>query len=574
MSSSEFPLVSIVIPVYNGSNYLGEAIDSALSQTYPNIEIIVVNDGSTDGGATDEVAFSYKDKIRYFHKENGGVSTALNYGIRQMKGEYFAWLSHDDKHLPKKVEKQMDAIIKHGGEKPVICVCNYILIDGFGNEIARSYQDIEKYFRISPKCFLGSEPGFMIDGDATLISRKLFDICGFFDEVLFASQETDMWFRSLDKADFLFLPDYLVEYRSHSGQVTHKRAAAVGKEAGKYRGKIVELVSIPEMQKYYSTEMDAIRFGVAAHGYLCALFYEATHQMISKLRQLCLVDWEFTRSALKGMLEHTDVDCIINVMKTHALKETKKTKVLFYCSEEIQNSLMDRLKALANGLQADYEFYWAYCGEVNYDLPENVVPIRLSQSAKPYLASYLALLVELLDVNIYWCNTTYFVGSPMTLNYLAESSIRRIVSFNYFEHSTNGFNSNLCGTDWQTSLANASIVTHEQNEMMFTPYMYPNDAILMPYFCGEAESCNKWDKLFKSVLAPKFNLEQLENDFSVVKNEKKDSVAPLEGIQKLQEYLEKYEQSTLNKHRLYYEHSLYWRITKPLRVVADFLRGL
>ena len=91
---SHNPLVSIVIPVYNGSNFMREAIDSALAQTYPNIEILVVNDGSTDN--TREIALSYGDKIRYFEKENGGVATALNLAIHEMKGEYFSWLSHDD----------------------------------------------------------------------------------------------------------------------------------------------------------------------------------------------------------------------------------------------------------------------------------------------------------------------------------------------------------------------------------------------------------------------------------------------------------------------------------------------
>tara|TARA_B110000902_G_scaffold259734_1_gene331528 strand:- start:5449 stop:6351 length:903 start_codon:yes stop_codon:yes gene_type:complete len=100
-------LVSIVIPVYNGSNYLKEAIDSALGQTYKKIEVLVINDGSNDGGLTHEIAISYGDKIRYFQKENGGVGSALNFGIYKIKGEYFSWLSHDDIYKPEKIEKQI-----------------------------------------------------------------------------------------------------------------------------------------------------------------------------------------------------------------------------------------------------------------------------------------------------------------------------------------------------------------------------------------------------------------------------------------------------------------------------------
>ena len=76
------PKVSIVIPVYNGEDYIREAINSALAQTYKNCEVIVVNDGSTDG--TETIVKSYGDKVRYFSKENGGVSSALNLGIDHM----------------------------------------------------------------------------------------------------------------------------------------------------------------------------------------------------------------------------------------------------------------------------------------------------------------------------------------------------------------------------------------------------------------------------------------------------------------------------------------------------------
>ncbi len=92
--NKNLPKVSIIIPVYNGEKYVSLAIESALRQTYSNLEIIVVNDGSTD--KTDKICRSYGNKIRYIKKENGGVSTALNVGIDNMTGEYFSWLSHDD----------------------------------------------------------------------------------------------------------------------------------------------------------------------------------------------------------------------------------------------------------------------------------------------------------------------------------------------------------------------------------------------------------------------------------------------------------------------------------------------
>ena len=101
------PKVSIVIPAYNASNFLAEAIDSALAQTYPNVEIVVVNDGSKDNGATRDVASRYGDKIVYVEKDNGGSSSALNVGIENMTGEWFSWLSHDDLYYPQKLEKQM-----------------------------------------------------------------------------------------------------------------------------------------------------------------------------------------------------------------------------------------------------------------------------------------------------------------------------------------------------------------------------------------------------------------------------------------------------------------------------------
>ena len=106
-----YPLVSIAIPVYNGANYMREAIDSVLAQTYPNIEVLVVNDGSRDEGATEEIVLTYGYRIRYFSKPNGGVASALNLALKEAKGDYFCWLSHDDIYLPEKVSKEMEKLL-------------------------------------------------------------------------------------------------------------------------------------------------------------------------------------------------------------------------------------------------------------------------------------------------------------------------------------------------------------------------------------------------------------------------------------------------------------------------------
>ena len=145
------PLVTIVIPVYNGANYLNESISSALEQTYKNIEIIVVNDGSTDDGETEKIALSYGDKIKYLSKPNGGVSSALNLCIENMKGEWLSWLSHDDLYYPTKVEEEVNYVGKLLEKNPdlnldkVVVRCAAESIDIHGKTILKyNYSDVKE----------------------------------------------------------------------------------------------------------------------------------------------------------------------------------------------------------------------------------------------------------------------------------------------------------------------------------------------------------------------------------------------------------------------------------------------
>lgn len=105
-------LVSVIIPFYNGVEWLEEAVQSVLDQTYKNFEILVINDGSPE----DVSGFlaKYGDKIRYFYKENGGSATARNLGLKEAKGEYYALLDSDDIWLPEKTELQIAFMDKSG----------------------------------------------------------------------------------------------------------------------------------------------------------------------------------------------------------------------------------------------------------------------------------------------------------------------------------------------------------------------------------------------------------------------------------------------------------------------------
>jgi glycosyltransferase involved in cell wall biosynthesis len=211
MTENFNPLVSIVIPVYNGSNYMREAIDSALNQTYMNIEVLVINDGSNDNGKTREVGLSYGKRIRYFEKENGGVATALNLGIEKMQGEYFSWLSHDDVYFPQKVEIQID-FLRDRADKNIGVYGNFMYIDSDSREIAT--RRIKDKKRNSLYAVITG----MIHGCTLLIPKKYFYEIGFFDPALITAQDYALWFKFFRKYDIFHIPVFLVKSRDHPEQ--------------------------------------------------------------------------------------------------------------------------------------------------------------------------------------------------------------------------------------------------------------------------------------------------------------------------------------------------------------------
>lgn len=208
--------VSIIIPVYNGEKYVAEAIDSALSQTYENIEVIVINDGSID--KTEDICLSYGNEIRYYKKENGGVSTALNMGIELMKGDYFSWLSHDDLYYKDKIKTQINLLNKYNNKYKIVS-SKSALINASG-EIIRSkgYRRNKVY---SAKKFFKRQIFRSYNGCGFLIHKDVFHKTGKFKKEYRYIQDSDMWFRiALNNYDLINGGQKLVKTRVHAEQAT------------------------------------------------------------------------------------------------------------------------------------------------------------------------------------------------------------------------------------------------------------------------------------------------------------------------------------------------------------------
>lgn len=215
------PLISVIVPVYNGADYVGEAIESILAQSYANYEIVVVNDGSTDDGATHEAIQPYLDRVKYIKQENGGVSSALNTGIENMNGEYFGWLSHDDLFLPHKLESQvkiLGALIN----RAVVLYSDYGIVN-FDKE--------HQYDVILDSYMLNNSSNHMpvlrgcLNGCTMLIHRDIFEQCGQFDLDLRFTQDYEMWDRISWKYPLIHQSDITVHQRVHEKQDSNRPEA-------------------------------------------------------------------------------------------------------------------------------------------------------------------------------------------------------------------------------------------------------------------------------------------------------------------------------------------------------------
>lgn len=205
--------VSVIIPNYNYGRFLSEAINSVLAQTYSNVEIIVVDDGSTDNSL--EILAEYEKKgIKVIQQKNSGVGAARNAGTDKSSGELIAFLDADDVWFPQKLEKQIERL--YSDNEFGLITCGVKEFNSLGNTIAIHADGKEGW---CAEDILLIKPVTSGPGSSSLVWRRVFDSAGGFDErkEMHPFEDWEFTYRVARIAKIAFLPEILVAYRNHGG---------------------------------------------------------------------------------------------------------------------------------------------------------------------------------------------------------------------------------------------------------------------------------------------------------------------------------------------------------------------
>ncbi|MEN8153736.1 MAG: glycosyltransferase [Acidobacteriota bacterium] len=209
MNKKRLPLVSIIIPVFNSESYVKDAISSVIDQTFKDIEIIVIDDGSTDKSL--EIISGFKGIKLIKSETNRGVSHTRNRGIRESRGEYIAFLDSDDFWINEKLDKQIKILLKNRS------------IEGIYGKFKNFFENgviIPEY--ISKQMFLRPEFGKVKNIGTLLTERKVFEKIGMFNESIRSGEDLDWFIRANDSGvNFKFVPEILMHRRLHGSNLSY-----------------------------------------------------------------------------------------------------------------------------------------------------------------------------------------------------------------------------------------------------------------------------------------------------------------------------------------------------------------
>jgi len=210
--------VSVIIPVRNGSEFIGEAIKSALSQTHAADEVIVIDDGSEDD--LDSVLKEFRNEIIFARQQCQGASAARNRAMAMARSEWIAFLDHDDIWVPHKLELQLSAV---SGRDNIALA--YSDMEVFGEE--NSPSRLRNFATPSGRIFKDLLLTNFITPSAVIARREAIITVGGFDIRLSSAEDLDLCLRLAAKWDILFVPGIVMKYRMHASNITKKRKAAL-----------------------------------------------------------------------------------------------------------------------------------------------------------------------------------------------------------------------------------------------------------------------------------------------------------------------------------------------------------
>ena len=240
-------LVSVVIPVYNSEKFLEECLDSILTQTYQNIEIIAIDDGSTD--SSPDILERYSDKINIISQKNQGLASALNLGISKMKGDWFKWFSPDDVMHSNTIKTLIDETKNHSDN--IILYSNWNIIDDAGNTLREFHES--NYNELSEFDFnVRLLDGQQINVNTTLIPAIFLKKYGIRELDEPVAIDYDFFLRSalLHDVKFHLISQPLVKYRIHSDQLSHKNISKTLNYISEIKDEILMKLDEPLRIKY------------------------------------------------------------------------------------------------------------------------------------------------------------------------------------------------------------------------------------------------------------------------------------------------------------------------------------
>ncbi len=213
---AETPLVSVVIPSYNAARFVADAVRSVLAQTYPNLEVLVIDDGSADDTRQVMEQFASDARVHYHYQPNAGVSSARNRGIQIARGEFIGLCDADDLWMPNKLELQVPCFF--GRPQLGVVYCKPLHVD-VNDQPLETYQTDRYSGKVSDTLLLGN----FVTGSTSLIPKECFDAVGFYDTSLKTCEDYDLWLRISTKYEFLYLDQVTYRYRQWEGQVSISR---------------------------------------------------------------------------------------------------------------------------------------------------------------------------------------------------------------------------------------------------------------------------------------------------------------------------------------------------------------